>query len=97
MEEKQSDKKQRTVIHLELIRDGGNEHYYFGSIANIYEYFSAQDLGIGYGALRNYGLSPDKSYKNSKCLIRKGILLSKNSKRGEWIKNRLSLPMGDKL
>ena len=82
MEEKLLDKKQRTVIHLELIKDGGNEHYYFGSIANIYEYFSAQDLGIGYGSLRNYGLSPDNPYKNSKCIIRKGILLSKSGNRG---------------
>ena len=82
MGEKQSDKKERTVIHVELIKDhGDNEHYYFGSIANIYEHFST-DLGITYGSLRNYGLSPDKPYKNSKCIIRKGSLLSKSGNRG---------------
>lgn len=84
MEEKQADKdkKYRTVIHLELIQESEPKHYYFGSIANVYEYFSANDIGIGYGALRNYGLSPDKPYKNSKCIIRKGSLLSKSGNRG---------------
>ena len=95
--EADKDKKHRTVIHVELIKDDGNEHYYFGSIACIYDYFSVNDIGIGYGSLRNYGLSPEKPYKNSKCVIRKGVLLSKNSKRGEWIKNRLSVETGGKL
>ena len=72
------EKIERTVIHLEI--DG--EHHYFGSIANMYEYFTPQQLGISYGALRNYGLSNDKPYINSKCTIRKGVLLSKSGNRG---------------
>lgn len=72
------EKVERTVIHLEI--DG--EHHYFGSIANMYEYFTPQQLGISYGALRNYGLSSDKPYRNSKCIIRKGQLLSKSGGRG---------------
>ena len=66
-----------TVIHLEF----NGEHYYFGSIACIYENFTPKDLGISYGSLRNYGLSPGKPYKNNKCIIRKGTLLSKSVKR----------------
>lgn len=72
------EKVERTVIHLEI----GGEHHYFGSIANMYEYFTPQQLGISYGALRNYGLSSEKPYKNSKCTIRKGLLLSKSGGRG---------------
>ena len=68
----------RTVIHLEI----GGEHHYFGSIANMYEYFTPQQLGISYGALRNFGLSNEKPYTNSKCTIRKGLLLSKRGGRG---------------
>ena len=69
------EKVERTVIHLEI---GGD----FGSIANMYEYFTPQQLGISYGALRNYGLSSEKPYTNSKCTIRKGQLLSKSGGRG---------------
>jgi len=79
MEEKQ----QRTVIHLELT--GVDElvaHHYFGSIANMYEHFTAQQLGIAYSSLRNYGLSHEHPYRNSKCIIRKGVLLSKSGNRG---------------
>lgn len=71
--------KERTVIHLEL---GNGEHHYYGSIANMFEYFTPQQLGISYGALRNYGLSKDKPYQNAKCTIRKGVLLQKSGGRG---------------
>lgn len=73
-----SEKKERTVIHLQM----GNIHEYFGSIANIYEYHTMEELGITYGSLRNYGLSQDKPYQNSKCVIRKGVLKQKTGGRG---------------
>lgn len=72
------EKIERTVIHLEM----NGEHHYYGSIANLYEYYTPKDLGISYGALRNYGLSNEKPYTNSKCTIRKGQLLSKSGGRG---------------
>lgn len=74
-------KQERTVIHIEI--DG--KHHYFGSIANIYEYFDTEIIGISYGSLRNYGLSSDKPYQNNKCIIRKGVLLAKPSNRGKKI------------
>ena len=70
--------KERTVIHLEI--DG--EHHYFGSVANIYEYYTSEQLGIAYSSLRNYGLSSEHPYQNKKCIIRKGVLLSKSGGRG---------------
>mgnify|MGYP001190157694 FL=1 len=79
MEEKE--KKERTVIHLYIKEN--NTHHYFGSIANVFEYFSPEELGITYGSVRNYGLSNENSYQNSKCIIRKGILLSKSGNRGK--------------
>lgn len=78
MEEKE--KKERTVIHLNIKED--DTHHYFGSIANIFEYFSPEKLGITYGSLRNYGLSYKNPYQNTKCIIRKGTLLSKSGNRG---------------
>ena len=74
MEEKE--KKERTVIHLYIKEN--DTHHYFGSIANVFEYFSPDILGISYGSLRNYGLSNEKTFQNSKCIIRKGTLLSKS-------------------
>lgn len=74
MEEKE--KQERTVIHLET----NGEHWYFGSLAAIYEIFDTQTIGISYGSLRNYALSPEKPYKNKLCVIRKGILHTKNKK-----------------
>ena len=76
----EKEKKERTVVHLYI--KANDTHHYFGSIANIFEYFSPEELGITYGSLRNYGLSNENSYKNAKCVIRKGILLSKDGKRG---------------
>lgn len=72
------DKRERTVIHLQL----GEKHEYFGSLAGLYEFHDAEDLGITYGSLRNYSLSSDKPYINSKCIIRKGILKQKKGNRG---------------
>lgn len=74
------EKKERTVIHVYLKQS--DTHHYFGSIANIYEHLLLDDIGISYGSLRNYGLSPTNPYANSKCTIRKGVLLSKSGNRG---------------
>lgn len=73
-------KQQRTVIHLHLLDT--DEHHYYGSIANMYEHYTAGQLGIAYSSLRNYGLSNEHPYKNNKCVIRKGVLLSKDGNRG---------------
>ena len=67
MEEKE--KKERTVIHLYIKEN--DTHHYFGSIANVFEYFSPDILGISYGSLRNYGLSNEKTFQNSKCIKKK--------------------------
>ena len=68
-------KKKRTVIHLYIKEN--DSHYYFGSMANIYEYFEKEDIGISFGSLRNYGLSSEKKFENRKVIIKKGVLLAK--------------------
>ena len=70
--------KERTVIHLEI----NSQHHYYGSIANMYEFYTSEELGITYASLRNYGLSYEHPYQNKKCIIRKGVLLSKSGNRG---------------
>lgn len=70
----EKEKVERTVVHVELLTS--NSHYYFGSLAAIYEKFSKEEIGISYGSLRNYGLSSEKPYKNKLCIIRKGVLIT---------------------
>lgn len=72
--------QERQIIHLQL----GEEHYYFGSLAAMCEHFGKDKIGITYGSLRNYGLSPEKPYRNDKCgvVIREGVLISKQGNRG---------------
>lgn len=72
--------QERQVIHLQK----GDEHFYFGSVAALYDHFSKEEIGISYGSIRNFGLSPEKPYKNEKrgIVIRVGVLISKEGNRG---------------
>ena len=75
----QIEKMNRKVIHLQI-----NEmHYYFGSLRALTKQFSGESIGIEYGRLRNYGLSENKPYVNTKCIIRKGILKTIEGGRGQ--------------
>lgn len=65
-------KQERTVVHVEIT----GQHFYFGSLTAIYTKFTSQQLGIALGTLRNYRVASDKPYQNSKCTIRKGILVT---------------------
>ena len=84
-ETKPSMAQERQVIHLQQ----GEEHHYFGSVAAIYDHFTKEEIGISYGSIRNYGLSPEKPYRNEKTgvIIRVGVLIAKEGNRGrkkEW-------------
>lgn len=72
--------QERQVIHLQR----GEEHYYYGSVAALYDHFTKEEIGISYGSIRNYGLSPDKPYRNEKTgvVIRVGVLVAKEGNRG---------------
>lgn len=65
-------KQERTVVHVEI----DEQHYYFGSLTAIYTVFTSEQLGIALGTLRNYRVASNNPYKNSKCIIRKGVLVT---------------------
>lgn len=67
-----SEKQERTVVHLEI--DG--KHFYFGSVKALCDNFSKEQIGISYKSLANFGISPEKPYRNKYCTIRKGVLLT---------------------
>lgn len=67
-----NEKQERTVIHVTYM----DEHYYFGSFSAVYTRFTAAELNVALGTLRNYGVKEGKPYVNSKCVIRKGTLIT---------------------
>lgn len=66
------------VIHLEF-KSGGR--HYFGSIAAIFDLFSADTLGIAQQSLYDYGITPDKPFKNKVCTIYTGTIKRKKGNR----------------
>lgn len=70
---------ERKVIHLH--KDG--EDYYFGSVAAIYGVFTKEEIGISYGSLRNFKLSPKRPYQNELITIKEGELISAKGDRGK--------------
>ena len=68
----------RKIIHLH--KDG--EDYYFGSVSAIYSVFTKEDIGVSYGSLRNYAISPTKPYSNRLVTSKEGVLISAKGNRG---------------
>lgn len=61
--------KNEQVVHVCL---GDDRHYYFGSVAAIFDRFTPDELGVSLTTLWNYGLAPDRPYKNNRCAIYRG-------------------------
>lgn len=80
-------KQQRKVIHIELNEPkDGKRHFYFGSVTAIYDTLIKDDIGISKESLWN--TLKDGEYKNRKATIRKGVILSKQTDRGQTIKTK---------
>ncbi len=74
-------KQERMVVHLEV--DGQHYyygHYYYGNLKALCDHWDKDALGVGYAYLRNYGISEDKPFRNNKCIIRKGIIMTSSRK-----------------
>jgi hypothetical protein len=56
-------------------------NFYFGSIAAIFDAFTASQLGIAQQSLYDYGITPEKPYENKICIITKGELQRKKGDR----------------
>lgn len=80
-------RQQKKVIHVELIDapPGYRKHYYFGSVAAIYETLPKEIVGISKEALWN--VLNNGEHHSRKAIIRHGVLMTKKTNRGK----RLSL------
>ena len=67
-------KQVRAVVHLE--KDG--RHYYYGNLKALTDHWSKDDIGVSYTYLKNLNISEDKPYRNDRCVIRRGIIISSN-------------------
>ena len=63
-------KQERMVVHLEI--DG--QHDYCGNLKALCDHWDNDALGVGYAYLRNYGISEENHFRNTKC-----IYIAKNS------------------
>ncbi len=63
----------RQVIHLHIIET--DAHHYFGSIAAMYEHFTATELGVALQSL--YNKWDGDTYQNGRIVIRRGRLVQK--------------------
>lgn len=59
----------------------GKRHFYFGSIAAIFDELSEEQIGIKKESLWNVDLSRVE-YQNKYCTIRMGVLIRKKTFRG---------------
>ena len=73
--------KERTVkiVHLEV--DGN--HSYYGSLKALCDNNPKEVIGITYSSLRCVKLSPLNPYRNKKCTIREGVLITSPKKVDE--------------
>ena len=65
-------KQERMVVYLEI----GGQHYYYGNLKALCDHWDKDALGVGYAYLRNYGISEEKPFRNTKCIIRRGIIVT---------------------
>ena len=75
-------KQKRKVIHI-YIKEL-DKHYYFGSIAAIYDKLRSDEIGLQYQSVINYFANNETEfYENAKCIIRRGELRAKKTNRGK--------------
>lgn len=61
---------------------GDRSVFYFGSLAAIYEVFTAEQIGCKVTRLWNVGIDPGRPYVGSRCTISQEELIRKRTKRG---------------
>lgn len=82
--------KSQQVLQVCAVKNGIEKVLFFGSVSAIYDWFSVEELGIAYKSLLNYftrveadaGNRSDAGlttfvYRNKKCTIIKGVLITK--------------------
>ena len=70
MEEKKQ--QERAIVHLE--KDG--HHYYYGNLKALTDHWDKDAIGVSYTYLKNLKIPEGKPYRNEKCIIHRGIIVT---------------------
>lgn len=80
-------KQERGVVHLVMKATG--ENFFYGNLKALFDNHEQTEndktLGVAYNYLKNYDFSNGKTYENSICIIRKGIINTTTKK--DWKRN----------
>jgi hypothetical protein len=74
----QQTKQIRAIVHLE--KDG--QHFYYGTLKALTDNWDKDSIGVSYSYLKNLNISFNKPYKNDKCIIRRGVIVTSSRKKG---------------
>ncbi|MBQ8205502.1 MAG: hypothetical protein IJZ78_06780 [Alistipes sp.] len=80
-------KQERGVVHLVMKATG--ENFFYGNLKALFDNHEQTEndktLGVAYNYLKNYDFSNGKTYENSICIIRKGVINTTTKK--DWKRN----------
>jgi len=65
-------KQERAIVHLE--KDG--QHYYYGNLKALTDHWDKDTIGVSYAYLKNLNISDICPYRNDKCIIRRGKIIT---------------------
>ena len=51
-------------------------HYYYGNLKALTDHWNKEAIGVSYAYLRNYCISDEKAFRNDKCTIRRGVIVT---------------------
>ena len=54
----------------------GGLHFYYGNLKALTDHRPKETIGVSYTYLKNLNISEDKPYQNSKCIIRRGFIIT---------------------
>lgn len=69
-------KQVRAIVHLE--KDG--QHYYYGNLKAMTDHWDRATIGVSYAILKNFKINEDNPYRNEKCTIRRGWIVTSERK-----------------
>lgn len=67
-----NNKQERMVVHLE--KDG--RHYYYGNLKALTGHWGKDAIGVSHSYLKNLNISEEHPFTNSKCTIRRGVIVT---------------------
>lgn len=65
-------KQERAIVHLEM----NGKHYYYGNLKALTDHWDKDAIGVSYSYLKNLNISGDEPYRNEKCTIRRGVIIT---------------------